>query len=244
MTITHYGNQQYYGLSTDTKPVPADTAVYALFDELDTSDQYINNGTAWVLHRTAPAPAAPVLGGGAEAYRRLGTTQNRWYIGNQFSNGTLGAFAMVANTLYAAPFIVAKTCSVNDMGINVTIGVTSAVVRVGIYSDLNGYPDTRLKDAGTMAATAVTFESNAVSPALELEPGLYWLAAVSGHAPTVKAVPTADSYPILGFDNVAASQIAGTGWSVSFTMGTLPSTFTAGGTVRIAAMPAVYVRLV
>ena len=49
MVVTHYGNQQYYGLSTDTKPVPADTAVNAIFEETDSHDTYINNGTAWVL---------------------------------------------------------------------------------------------------------------------------------------------------------------------------------------------------
>jgi hypothetical protein len=47
--ITHYGNQQYYGLSTDTKPLATDTAINATFGELDTGDQYINTGTAWVL---------------------------------------------------------------------------------------------------------------------------------------------------------------------------------------------------
>ena len=52
MVVTHYGNQQYYGLSSDTKPVPADTAVNAVFEELDTSDQYINNGTSWMLYRS------------------------------------------------------------------------------------------------------------------------------------------------------------------------------------------------
>lgn len=49
MVVTHYGNQQYYGLSSDTKPLAADTAINATFGELDTGDQYINNGTAWVL---------------------------------------------------------------------------------------------------------------------------------------------------------------------------------------------------
>ena len=51
MTIKHKGNQEYEGLSTDTKPVPADTAVNAKFEETDTGNEYRNNGTAWVLFR-------------------------------------------------------------------------------------------------------------------------------------------------------------------------------------------------
>ena len=46
--IKHKGNQEYEGLSTDTKPVAADTAVNATFAETDTGLLYRNNGTTWV----------------------------------------------------------------------------------------------------------------------------------------------------------------------------------------------------
>lgn len=49
MTVTHYGNQQYRGLAADTKPVAAQTAVGATFEETDTRKQYYNSGTAWIL---------------------------------------------------------------------------------------------------------------------------------------------------------------------------------------------------
>ena len=49
MTVTHYGNQQYYGLSSDTKPVAADTAVGAIFEETNTRKRYLNDGTDWIL---------------------------------------------------------------------------------------------------------------------------------------------------------------------------------------------------
>ena len=241
MTIVHYGNQLYKGLAADTKPTPALTAVGATFEEVDTGKRFYNTGTVWQwFDIAAPAPSAtPAF----ETYRRTGTTPNRWYITNQLGNAALGTLVMTANTLYAMPFVVSKPCSINDMGINITAGVTSAQVRVGIYTDLNGYPDTRLKDGGALTASAAAFDSNVVTPALALDPGIYWVAVVSGHAPTVKAVPTGDSYPILGTDNVAASQISAVGWTVAFTMAVPPSTFTAGGAVRNAAMPGVYVRL-
>lgn len=40
---------EYYGLSTDTKPVPSVTPKGATFLEMDTKDVYINNGTTWVV---------------------------------------------------------------------------------------------------------------------------------------------------------------------------------------------------
>jgi hypothetical protein len=51
MTVTHYGNQYYQGLSTDTKPTPTTTAVQALFEETNTGNRFRNSGSAWVLDR-------------------------------------------------------------------------------------------------------------------------------------------------------------------------------------------------
>lgn len=49
MTVKPLGNGTYIGLSSDTKPVAANTAINAIFQETDTHDTYINNGTAWLL---------------------------------------------------------------------------------------------------------------------------------------------------------------------------------------------------
>ena len=51
--IKHKGNQEYEGLSSDTKPVASDTAVNATFAETDTGLLYRNNGTAWVEYSAA-----------------------------------------------------------------------------------------------------------------------------------------------------------------------------------------------
>jgi hypothetical protein len=53
MTVQHKGNQDYTGLSSDTKPTATLTAVNAIFTETDTNNEYINNGTAWVLYDAA-----------------------------------------------------------------------------------------------------------------------------------------------------------------------------------------------
>ena len=48
LTIKHKGNQEYEGLSSDTKPLATDTAVNATFVETDTGKDYYNTGSAWV----------------------------------------------------------------------------------------------------------------------------------------------------------------------------------------------------
>ena len=54
MTVKHKGNQEYEGLSSDIKPLAADTALNAIFQETDTRNQYYNNGTNWIL-QTLPS---------------------------------------------------------------------------------------------------------------------------------------------------------------------------------------------
>ena len=73
--MIHKGNQEYYGLSSDTKPVAADTAVNATFDETDTGQLYTNNGTTWLpksITSTIPADLIVTLEG-STAYCRDAT---------------------------------------------------------------------------------------------------------------------------------------------------------------------------
>ncbi len=56
MVVKPLGNGRYTGLSTDTKPTPASTAVNAIFEETDTYNQYVNSGTAWVSYTSPPSP--------------------------------------------------------------------------------------------------------------------------------------------------------------------------------------------
>jgi hypothetical protein len=48
MPVKYLGDLRYIGLSGDTKPTPANTAVGAAFEETDTRKEYINSGTEWI----------------------------------------------------------------------------------------------------------------------------------------------------------------------------------------------------
>ena len=48
MVIVHAGNQQYLGLSTDTKPSTGIASGVARFTEQDTQTDYLYNGSAWI----------------------------------------------------------------------------------------------------------------------------------------------------------------------------------------------------
>ena len=59
MTVKPLGNGRYTGLSTDTKPTPANTAVDAIFEETDTGNAFTNTGTAWTILRVPPTNIGP-----------------------------------------------------------------------------------------------------------------------------------------------------------------------------------------
>ena len=73
--MVHFGNQEYHGLSTDIKPVPADTAVGATYEETDTGILSINNGSTWNFLRGPPTNIGP----------------ERWYI-YRTGSGTTGPY--------------------------------------------------------------------------------------------------------------------------------------------------------
>jgi hypothetical protein len=53
MAVKYRGDGKYTALSTDTKPTATQIAANVIIEETDTHNQYINNGTAWVLYRAA-----------------------------------------------------------------------------------------------------------------------------------------------------------------------------------------------
>jgi hypothetical protein len=53
MAVKYRGDGKYTALSTDAKPTATQIAANVIIEETDTHNQYINNGTAWVLYRAA-----------------------------------------------------------------------------------------------------------------------------------------------------------------------------------------------
>ena len=87
MVIKHKGNQEYEGLSTDTKPVASDTAVNATFAETDTGKLYRNNGTTWLEYRGAQPSAIETLTN-KEIDIALNTLKLRLYTSIIFKSGS------------------------------------------------------------------------------------------------------------------------------------------------------------
>lgn len=177
-------------------------------------------------------------------YRAKGATLNRWYSNELLQNTAAIAAVVVAGTMYAMPFIVTKTTTIDSVAINVTTGGAGSSANVGIYADNgNMYPGALIQDFGSKATTATGVVTFTTGLPLSLLPGLYWLAFLcSATAPAVSGWAVAQCPPMLGSTSVLTVAY-GVGWSVAQAAGALPSPFTAGGAVIIAApIPAVFWR--
>ncbi|MEA2701756.1 MAG: hypothetical protein QOE22_465 [Candidatus Parcubacteria bacterium] len=177
------------------------------------------------------------------AYRTKGSTLNQWYTA-EVTGTALTTGAPAANTLFAIPFVISKITTIDQMAINVTTLGTGSTPRIGIYAD-NGnlYPGALVVDAGTQSGATTGVKTYTTGLPVTLDPGMYWLAYVTNAtAPTIRTFAVASLVPILGYPS-ALGTAPNLGWSVAFTFGALPSTFTGGAAgVTAVPIPSVFVR--
>lgn len=157
--------------------------------------------------------------------------------------GALTTLAIVANTLYAVPFVAPRRGgSVTHVLTEVTTGVAGSA-RVGIYDsrgDDDVYPDKLIQEAGAVVSTtAVAVKASQVQQ-VDLDPGeLYWLALVSDVAPTWRARSPAGG--VMGV-SVGATLALRNGLSIAFAYAALPTQFPASATAISGDIPLLALR--
>lgn len=148
--------------------------------------------------------------------------------------------APTANNLRAMPFVVVKKITLDRIAINVTT-LSAGNARIGIYDDLNGYPNNRLADSGDLATGSTGLKEANIN--VILEQGLYWLVHVGSVAPTLRCLPVANCIPTLGFDNTLATAPA-VGYTVAFSYAALPDTYPGSATyITSVPIPGIFVRI-
>ena len=152
-----------------------------------------------------------------------------------------GAPVLVANTLYAVPMMVARSITIDRLGINVTTLAAGASARIGIYKPgTNVTPGARLLDAGTVSVATTGFkEITGLSQAITTL-GVHFLVVVSDGAPTLAGGALA--FSPLGNSATSGYDLSNR-WQVAFTYAALPDPFTAGGAVNANQAPFIVYRL-
>lgn len=169
------------------------------------------------------------------------------YYWTQFTGSNINK-ALVADTLYAVPFLVPRTMTFDYIGIQVT-AQAGQKFRMGIYENgTNLYPGDLVVDAGETTLAAIGIKTRDIDPT-QLTKGLYWLAIVSDGTPTI-VVRYEYAFHLLG---AVATDFTSTGeqthWEVAQVYGALPDPFTGGGSLATGVaggfrnFPGIHLRL-
>lgn len=147
---------------------------------------------------------------------------------------TLGTVALTTGKMYAYPIVVDALHTFVALGIFVTTGGSTAVLRFGIYNDNGGTPvgGSLALDAGTASANTSTAVSQVTISEI-LNPGTYWLTVVqnsAGSAATVVVDVSTRANAVLGqtAPTNTQAQSSGFGSTASTFTGALPANFPAG----------------
>lgn len=165
---------------------------------------------------------------------------------------TTGFSASVTPTLdelRLCPFPVAKTATIDRIGVWCQVGLALSEFRLGIYrDDGSGYPGARVLDAGTVAMTSQGFKEITISQ--ELTPDLYWIGGAGQVAVATMTIATgapgnSTIYPLVGMTAAptAASSHGNGGFLEAGVSGALPANFTTTKT-NSGSLPRVFLRVV
>ena len=201
------------------------------------------SGTSWICAdadtgsngangSTGPTGATGVVTKDQNYYHHTGAT--RWYAGT-VGSGLTKTVSTTTNTLKAYPFVVTHGFSIDRIQFEVTVTGSATNCIVGIYnsiSDTNIYPNSLIVSGSAQSTAApVGLRTDTINVTLN-DNTLYWFAISCLGSPNLRAIDVANIPNVLGYSGSSGTNTQGTGWSVARTYdGTLPSTFTSGGTV-------------
>lgn len=158
------------------------------------------------------------------------------------AQGTSTTLAMALNMAYFIPYDFGAGRTISKMGVEVTTGVATSVMRLGIASmGSNGKPSALLLDAGTVSAASTgEFEITGLSTVI---PGGWGYIIVACQVAGSSALRGVTSSPNRFVSNTTVTQAVRTntaGYTQTSVSGALPSTFTVDGSAGQVPAVALY----
>lgn len=119
---------------------------------------------------------------------------------------TGGSLTVTANRIYYTPIYLSTMDAIRRLRVSSNGTVTTGNVIMGLYSDLNGRPGTRL---GQTSSTSVTSGTGFTEVAVNISPasrGWNWLAVIFSSTPTIHPLDLSGTYVALqGTFNITAT---------------------------------------
>lgn len=165
------------------------------------------------------------------------TGSGRWFILHPTIGVTATAYS--ANNLRFHQVFLEKNFTFSAASMNVTTLGTSALMRFGLYSDINGAPANLLYDWGEYDASSAGFKT--FTGSFTLAAGSYWLAEVHSVAISLSGVAVhTNNYSVLGIASLSLA--SNMGYLLSYTYAALPSSAT-GANLTTISMPTLFLQV-
>lgn len=161
---------------------------------------------------------------------------HRYWLSGRYTGvpvcATTTTFTLAVNKLYAFAFLVPMIMTFNKIAVEVTTFVAGSI-RLGVYTDTGRvYPGAKVLDAGTVDTGSNGLKEIAIN--LTLEPGLYWLVAVSNNTSVLGGRSSAYQYAPIGGSSPYAT--FGNRYDVVFNFAVLPNNYPDGADGVAATM--------
>lgn len=153
---------------------------------------------------------------------------------SQSING--GGFSVIggtANRMYLAPFIPSKGFNSISMSINVTSVVAGALIRLLLYSDVNGKPSSKIWESTSLDAGSITGLKTATLSATFAAGATYWIGVQSSSTAGTYALQANQLIPLY---NSNGSQTISS-YYLTAAIGSAPATITSGLTGYSGSIP-------
>ena len=181
-----------------------------------------------------------VVGGGGGVHVLTKPVTGRLY--NVRTNGTAvnTATSTVANTISLYPFIPANSLTISNLQITVSTGTPGGLIRLLVYSDLNGVPSSKLIESTSLDCTSAAIKTFTTSYTFTAGT-VYWLGYYSSTAISVNVYDPAQMTPISAsthfsaFTNVTAAATFPTAPSTLGTATPVTSTGSNIGVINLTA---------
>lgn len=143
-------------------------------------------------------------------------------IHGQLTYAALSTTSQVANRMFLYPFIPAKSFTATDFFIQVSSGLSGALGKILIYSDVNGNPSALLYESASFNLS-LTGAKTATTSFSFIAGTTYWLAFWGDSNPQVYTMPSSS---MLTFRNTGAVPSPFSGIAGTYIYGSAPSVIT------------------
>jgi hypothetical protein len=233
MPIQQRSQLKGFGQSSNEKYIVED--IHDIVTELnEVSVKSVVAGSNVTVDNTDPAN--PVVsasgGGGASGIHAMLQPSSGYVVSNNLTPSGFSSAVQVANRMIVSPFIPAITFTSSNLLIRVFNAVASSLVKILIYSDLNGKPNTLLYESTDIDCS--TTGTKTVTTSFNFTAGTtYWLAYWGNSNPQVFTIATAN---MMTMRNQGAVPNPSNAMSVVVTYGSAPTTLT-GTSETLINMP-------